>query len=106
MALTHVTTQDDYDKEVKGADKTVVIDFWAEWCGPCKMLGPIFEALSDEYEDVKFVKIDVDEAEEVASQFNIMSIPTLAIVKDGEVVEQQAGALTKDQLKDFIDQHK
>ncbi len=106
MAITHVTTEDEFKKEVTNSEGLVIIDFWAPWCGPCKLLGPIFEKVSDEYDDVKFVKVDVDEAQDVAAEFNIMSIPTLVILKGGETLDQQMGALSEEQLKDFIDSHK
>lgn len=103
MAIKHIETKEDFDKDVMESEGMTIIDFWAEWCGPCRMLGPVFEAVSEDYENVNFVKVNVDEAPEVAQEFNIMSIPTLIIIKDGEVMDQQMGALTKDQLKSFID---
>ena len=106
MAIVHVTTKEEFDKEVVQSKEAVIVDFWAPWCGPCKMLGPVFEAMSEEYKDVKFVKVNVDEAQEIAMEFSIMSIPTLIMVKEGKVANQQLGALTKDQLKAFIDKSK
>lgn len=106
MAIKHITDVEEFKTQVEESDKLSVIDFWAPWCGPCKMLGPIFEKVSEEYTDVQFVKIDIDEAQDLAEQFSIVSIPTLIIMKDGEVVDQQMGALSKDQLKQFIDQNK
>ncbi|NTV23192.1 MAG: thioredoxin [Nanoarchaeota archaeon] len=90
-----------FDAEVKKADKSVV-DFWAEWCGPCKMLGPRFEELSKEMKDVSFFKVNVDEAEETAASHEIMSIPTLIIFKKGVQVGKVIGAMSKDALKEKI----
>ena len=106
MVIIHIDTVESFKKETEGEDKVVILDFWAPWCGPCRMLGPIFEEISDDYSDVVFAKVNVDEAQELAGQFNIMSIPTLLIVKGGEVVDQQMGALSKEQLKDFINKNK
>ena len=102
MAIRHITTMEEFETEVKQSEDLVIIDFWAPWCGPCKMIGPIFEKISDHFENVKFIKVDVDEAQDIATQFNIMSIPTLIILKGGEVLDQQMGALSEEQLKDFI----
>lgn len=80
-----------------------VIDFWAEWCGPCRMIGPIIEELATEYEDQVLVgKVNVDDNPEVSMKFNIRSIPTILILKDGEVVEKQVGVTTKKALGDKI----
>ncbi|MBP2099713.1 thioredoxin [Enterococcus rivorum] len=85
----------------------VLIDFWATWCGPCRMQGPILEQLSEEYDEdeVKIVKMDVDENPETPASFGIMSIPTLILKKDGEVVEKAVGVQSKDQLKAMIASH-
>ena len=106
MAIVHVKTNEEFEAEVINSDKPVIIDFWAPWCGPCKMLGPVFEGLSNERDDFKFVKVDVDEAGELAAQFNIMSIPTLIIFKNGEIADQSMGAMGKEQLAEFLDRNK
>ncbi len=106
MAIIHVDSVEDYEKKIENESKLVIADFWAPWCGPCRVLAPTFEEVSKEYDDVVFVKINVDEAQDIAARFNIMSIPTLLIFDKGEVVDQQRGALSKDQLKDFIDANK
>jgi len=105
MTIKHISTKEEFQKEVLESEKPVIIDFWAEWCGPCRMLGPIFEELSKERDDIIFVKIDVDEAQEIASDYNIMSIPAILLIKDGEVVNQQMGAVPKDLLSAFIDKN-
>ena len=76
MAIVHVTSEN-YEKEVLQSDKPVLIDFWASWCGPCQMLGPVIEEVSEEVTDVKFVKVSTEEAPELAEKFSIMYIPTL-----------------------------
>lgn len=103
MALKHINTVEEYE-EFKESNKLAIIDFWAPWCGPCKMLGPIFEEVAADYDGkVDFIKIDVDENPDVAAQFSVMSIPALFIVKGDEILDQSMGAMTKDQLKEFID---
>ncbi|MDT2756154.1 thioredoxin [Enterococcus asini] len=85
----------------------VLIDFWATWCGPCRMQAPILDQLANEYEEdeLKIVKMDVDENPETPSQFGIMSIPTLLLKKDGEVVEKVVGVHTKEQLQQLVQAH-
>lgn len=80
----------------------VLVDFYANWCGPCKMLSPIVEDLSNEINDVIFAKIDIDESNEIASMFGVMSIPTLILFKNGKIVNKSVGFLSKDELKRFI----
>ena len=85
MAIVHVTSEN-YEKEVLQSDKPVLIDFWASWCGPCQMLGPVIEEVSEEVTDVKFVKVSTEEAPELAEKFSIMYIPTLVLMENGTVV--------------------
>ncbi len=95
-------TDDQFETEVLKADKPVLVDFWAPWCGPCRTVGPIVEELSEEIAEVKFCKVNVDENGGYAGKFGIMSIPTLILFKDGEIVNRQVGALQKDELSAFI----
>ena len=92
-----------FDAEVKNSDVPVVVDFWAEWCGPCKAIGPSLEEISDEMDGkVKITKLNIDENPDLAAEFGVRSIPTLIIMKDGEVKDMQAGARPKNQLVDWI----
>lgn len=95
-------TQDTYEAEVMQANGTVVVDFYADWCGPCKMQGPIVEQLSEERADVKFCKLNIDEAMQVAASLGIMAIPTIMVVKDGEITFKEAGLMQKAQLEALL----
>ena len=88
-------TKNNFQTEVLEAKETGLVDFWASWCGPCKMIGPIIDQIADERTDVKVCKINVDEEQELAVQFKVMSIPTLLVFKDGKVVNQSLGAKPK-----------
>ncbi|MFL2697692.1 MAG: thioredoxin [Gammaproteobacteria bacterium] len=97
-------TDDNFEEEVSSSEKPVLVDYWATWCGPCKMVGPIVEEIASEYSDqLKVGKLDVDSNQESAVKQNVMSIPTLLIFKEGEVVATQVGALSKAQLSEFIE---
>ena len=103
MSLTH-TTDETFDQDVLQSGVPVLLDFWAEWCGPCKMIGPLLVELSEEYaKKVKIVKLNVDENNNTAIQYAVRSIPTLILFKDGQVQAQHIGAAAKGQLKQFID---
>ncbi|MEG0874512.1 MAG: thioredoxin [Clostridiales bacterium] len=95
-------TKDNFDSEVMKADKTVLIDFWAEWCGPCRMLSPVVDEIGEEVADVKICKVNVDEQPELARQFNVMSIPMLAVVKESKVVETSVGVKPKSAILKMI----
>jgi thioredoxin 1 len=97
-------TDDNFENEVTVSEKPVLVDYWAAWCGPCKMVGPIVEEIAIEYSDkLKVGKLDIDSNQESAAKQNVMSIPTLAIFKGGELIAQQVGALSKTQLTQFIE---
>ena len=97
MSVLHIS-KEDFETEVLKSDKPVLLDFWASWCGPCRMVAPVLDEIAEERPDIKVCKVNVDEQPELASAFNIMSIPTLMVVKDGAVVNQSVGALPKAQI--------
>lgn len=101
MEVKHITGKD-FKAEVLESGKTVLVDFWADWCGPCKMLGPVLEQVQAEVSDVQIVKINVDNDGDIAEQYNIMSIPTLLLFKNGELVSKSIGFIGKDEVMRFI----
>ncbi|OIJ13904.1 thioredoxin [Anaerobacillus alkalilacustris] len=103
MAIVNVTDQTFTSETSEGV---VLVDFWAPWCGPCKMIAPVLEELDGEFNDkVKIAKIDVDENQETSSKFGVMSIPTLLVLKNGEVVDQVVGFQPKEALAELLNKH-
>ena len=97
MSVLHIT-KETFEKEVLQSDKPVLLDFFAVWCGPCKMIAPILDEIAEEREDIKVCKVNVDEEPELAAKYQVMSIPTLFVIKDGQVVNQALGARPKAQI--------
>lgn len=102
MATVELTAQN-FDEVVSGAD-VALLDFWASWCGPCRMFGPIFERVSKKHEDLVFAKVDTEAQPELAEAFNITSIPTLVVIKDRVVLYAEAGALPESALENLVSQ--
>lgn len=90
--------KENFQKEIMESDRTVLVDFWASWCGPCRMVSPIVDEIAEEHPEIKVCKINVDEEGELAAQFGVMSIPSLFVIKDGKVTNQSVGALPKNQI--------
>jgi thioredoxin 1 len=95
-------TKDNFENEVLNCEKTVLLDFYADWCGPCRMVSPIVDAISEEHPEYKVGKINVDEENQLAITFGVMSIPSLFVIRKGEVVNQAVGARTKAQILDML----
>ena len=94
--------RNNYREEVLNTDKPVLLDFWAPWCGPCRMVVPMVESIARERPDIKVGKVNIDEEFELAKEFGIMSIPTLVVMKDGRIVRQSTGARPKDQILEML----
>ena len=95
-----------FENEVLGSDKVAIIDFWAEWCGPCKAIAPIIEELAEDYKDQALIgKVDVDSNPEISMRYGIRNIPTILFIKNGEVVDKQVGAVPKSTLEDTLKKH-
>lgn len=101
MAVIEITMEN-FEKEVLQSDKPVLLDFWASWCGPCRMVSPIVDEIADEHPEIKVGKVNVDEQNELASRFKVMSIPSLFVIKDGKVVNQSVGAAPKNQILNML----
>ena len=95
-------TQANFEAEVLNSEKTVLVDFWASWCGPCKMLSPVVDEIAEENPDIKVCKINVDDEPGLAGQFNVMSIPTLLVFKGGKVTESSVGVRPKNMILDLL----
>ncbi len=96
-------TYNDFDSVVMESDKPVLVDFWATWCGPCRMLGPVIAQIAEERDDIKVCKVNVDDEPELARMFNVMNIPTVLVFKNGELKERSVGFKPKQQILDLLD---
>ena len=97
MSIINITNQN-YQKEIMESKKTILLDFWAEWCGPCKIITPVIDEIANENPDLKVCKINVDEQPELANRFHVRSIPSLFVMKEGEIINQSIGAKTKEEI--------
>lgn len=97
MKVLHIN-KDNFHNEVLNSDKPVLLDFFASWCGPCRMVGPILDEIAEEREDIKVCKVNIDEQPELAHRYRVMTIPTLMVLKDGQIIEQSVGAKPKHQI--------
>ena len=101
MNVLHIT-KDTFDAEVLKSDKPVLLDFWASWCGPCRMLSPVLDEIAAEREDIKVCKVNVDEESQLANRYGIMTIPTLMVIQDGNIVNQSVGVQPKAKILDML----
>jgi thioredoxin 1 len=105
MSIINITNEN-FESEVLKSDKPVLVDFWAEWCGPCKMIAPILEQIAEEYKDrLTLAKLDVEENQNIAMQYAVRSIPTLMLFKGGDVQVQHVGMLSKEQLGQLLEEN-
>ena len=101
MGILKVNSQN-FEEEVLKSEKTVLVDFYADWCGPCKMLSPIVDQVAEENEDIKVVKVNVDDAQDLAMKYQVMSIPTLVVIKEGKEINRSVGLIDKNQVVNMI----
>mgnify|MGYP002626977239 CR=1 FL=1 len=106
ISVKKIITSENFETEVKNSDKPVLLDLWAEWCGPCKMLSPVISEIAEEYEGrLKVGKINVDEQQQLAAMFGVESIPLVLLIKDGKTVDSSVGYRPKEQIKAFVDKN-
>ena len=101
MSVLHIN-KSNFEQEVLNSDKPVLVDFWATWCGPCRMIAPVIDEIANERSDIKVAKINVDEDPELAVQYQVMSIPMLLVIKDGKVINQAVGAMPKEKILNLL----
>lgn len=101
MAVMNIN-KENFEMEVLKSDKPVLLDFWAAWCGPCRMVSPVVDEIAAEHPEIKVGKVNVDEQQELAAQFQVMSIPSLFVIKDGKIVNQAMGAMPKDRILELV----
>lgn len=101
MAVINVNNEN-FDKEVLQSKQTVLVDFWANWCGPCRMLSPIVDEIAEEEENLKVCKVNIDDSKEIALKYQVMSIPTLIVFKNGKVVNNSVGLISKQKILELI----
>ncbi len=97
--------KDNFEDEVLGSDKPVLVDFWAEWCGPCRMVAPVLAEIASQNDSVRIAKVNVDENQDIAMRFDVSSIPTFILFKDGEPADRMLGAMPKSAFEDFINRN-
>ena len=101
MAVINLT-KSNFDSEVLNSDKVVLVDFWAAWCAPCRMLSPIVDQVAEELTDIKVAKVNIDDEQDLALQYNVMSIPTLLVFKGGQLVKRSVGVISKNDIKELV----
>ena len=102
MSVKNITTEN-FNEEVLNSEKTVLADFWAAWCGPCRMLSPIVDQVAEERQDIKVVKINIDEQGDLATKYGVMSIPTLMVFKNGQLKQTSVGLIQKEPINELVD---